>query len=94
MWGTLPTIEPTVMTSSVDVSVTISSSESQNVRQRSRGSTPASSSRSCSGAVSAARTSLEGHEMIRPPSSSNATCGRFSWKSKNSSGSIDAIGVA
>ena len=64
-------------------------------RQRIDGSMPCTSStvRPLTGAV-ATHTLVEGHVMVRRPSSPMLTCGRLTWKSWYSSGSSSATSSA
>jgi hypothetical protein len=64
---------------------------SVNVRQRRFGSTPRrrTTSRSTSGRR-AWKKALSGQSIWRVSPSTSETCGRVSWKSKNSSGSMSA----
>ena len=91
VWETSAISEPSVITSSTSSASAAVATVSEKVRQRRFGSVPSSSTRSRSAAGT--RTAMKlfsGHSIRRVSPAVIVIVGRVDWKSKYSSGSIEA----
>ena len=93
VWGTSASSAPNVTTMSHRISEATFKTSWQNAGQPRLGSTPRSTTRSRASSGTA-KNSLAGHFNPCVTPSTSSTVGRTDWKSKCSSGSIDAIFVA